>query len=175
MKVKQRFTKLSLRYLVGLICVTLFALYYINKGHTLNLHLIDEPIILCFFMALGIIMVFYSLYCIIYYSMALSINNFGITRVWFGIFKHSIKWSDFTIVQVATLRSFSWVDLKIETIVCSRIPIKYCSDPDGSLNNVINMEWALHKPNTVVTIFIDDLKSGQLEEFWSYVPERLKT
>ena len=71
MKVKQRFTKLSLRYLVGLICVTLFALYYINKGHTLNLHLIDEPIILCFFMALGIIMVFYSLYCIIYYNKLL--------------------------------------------------------------------------------------------------------
>ena len=39
---------------------------------------------------------------------------------------------------------------------------------------MIFINWLKRHPSQIIAIDLDFLKPGQYEEFWSYVPERLK-
>ncbi|MCR4710476.1 MAG: hypothetical protein K5653_09515 [Clostridiales bacterium] len=116
------------------------------------------------------------IYLLLYESKTLYINEDGIYVKWFGIIKVFCSWEDilFVITEKVSYLDF----LRIEPyyhIICSIIPIKKNTDEWlGSEFQCVYYKWLIRHPLKVIAIRISDFKEGQLEEFWSYVPERLK-
>lgn len=118
----------------------------------------------------------YLLYEIGYVTKTININNDTITFVIFKIIRVVIEWEEVNIVQICTIRertNYTYKDF--DAIVCSTIPIKMKEVPEGMhYKNVVLYDWISLHHKKVLGIYLNDLKPGQYEEFWSYVPERLK-
>ena len=175
MKVKQRFARQTIGNVIQLSILIALSYYFFNRA--LN-DIKDSNIYsLCIVLLLFIVVFTYGIYELGYNSRVILINDNGITQKWFGILTLNAKWLEFQYVKVDTLRSFYANSSEYKSIICSKIPIQYREVPVGNsgYKKVIDMMWPLLRPGKVVTVFVDDLKPGQYEEFWSYVPESLKT
>lgn len=104
-----------------------------------------------------------------------NINYEGISITWLGIIRVKYKWQTFSVIKIETLESFWGADFEEDSIICSIIPLnKKTSNKIGN-REVVDLGWIHMHPYKVVSILLKDLKPGQYEEFWSYVPEGLKT
>ena len=106
------------------------------------------------------------------------INYEGMWVIWLGFIKISYKWEEFQIIKTDTLVSFFGADFEENAIICSKLPLKKRDTHKGvskGYRMVVDLGWVHNHPFKVIAILLKDLKPGQNEEFWSYVPEGLKT
>ena len=149
-------------YLAGL-----YVWYAIKKGIDSNFYF------LCAILVIGCIL---FTYVVAYELKSYFVNEEGITVEWFA-WKHFFSWSELKYIRLETVYAYSKsISVEHNSIVCSKIPIKkrLLERDDGINYRVIDYEWLLRRPNKVFAIDLKFFKEGQLEEFWSYVPERLK-
>ena len=117
-----------------------------------------------------------QLYAIGFESKKYNIDNDGIKVTWLNVFKIVYKWSEFRVVRIETIKSFFAADFEEEAIVFSKKALKMRDMyNNNTYKKVIDLGWVQNHPYNVVTILLKDLHEGQLEEIWSYVPERFKT
>lgn len=163
MRVTER-NKESLFLIILLVLCMCLLIVYIIKTHT------DLLLVLIAAAPSSIII----LYTIGRFSKTFYIDNKGITVKWFGVIPIIYKWSEFECVQIETIVSLSINDNEEEAIICSKKHIIYSVDQSGDGRKVINF-WRIEtSPFSNVVIFLKYMNDSQLEEFWSYVPERLK-
>ncbi len=98
------------------------------------------------------------------------VNKEGIIVTWCYFIKSFVSWTDIKIVQIEKIQYNRLY--KYDYLICSKISIKwskfFVDKP------IIDADWLLYHPRKVIAIRLSDMTEGQLEEFWSYVPERLK-
>lgn len=101
------------------------------------------------------------------------INDIGVTIRWMGPFESNIKWTKVISICYETVKLRS---IEHNSIVVTKIPLKRINVSFGanSYYSAVDYDWLQMRPGKVIAIYLDDLKPGQHEEFWSYVPERLK-
>lgn len=99
----------------------------------------------------------------------------GICIKWFGVYNYLINWSEVKYIGYELVGERG---IEHKSIIVSKIPLKKIDilpfGANASHSNV-DYDWLAFRPHKVVAIYLEDLKEGQLEEFWSYVPERFKT
>lgn len=155
--------------------------------------IIHEVIILLFFMfaliysnakdweekTLGIILAWILAQVVFLYFFSFELRTYiiykdEITVKWLRIFNYHIDWSDIISVSYETVRILSGIEHS--SIVISKIPIKRIDLPVGinSYFVAVDYDWLQMRPGKAIAIYLEDLKPNQYEEFWSYVPERLK-
>ena len=116
------------------------------------------------------------LYHIGFESRKYIVDGVGICTVWFGIVQVVNKWEDYHLVKIETIKSFFAADFEEEAIVFSKIDLKMRDMyTNNTYKKVIELGWVHNHPYNVVTILLKDLHEDQLEEIWSYVPEKFKT
>ena len=98
----------------------------------------------------------------------------GVCIRWFGILNYLIKWTEINYIDINIVKLRG---IEHKAIILSKIPIKIIQVPfsANSYYSVVDYDWIQIRSSKVIAIYIEDLKPGQYEEFWSYVPERLKT
>lgn len=170
MIVKENHKKNLFAYLFVVFClmVMLIVGYYISRG--------ENYIDIIIFTLLIIPMSIYLLYKSSYVTKTIYINNKSISMKLFPIIKIEMDWGKIEYIQICTVRertNYTYKDF--DAIVCSTIPIKMKEVPEGMYyKNVVLYDWISLHHKKVLGIYLNDLKPGQYEEFWSYVPERLK-
>ena len=109
-----------------------------------------------------------------YEKKAINITNIGIYIKWNVFISFYYLWDDIQFVEEKNVTLYTnGVPKGHISIVCSCIPIKNSKIPIDDPFKVYT-QWIFIHSRNVFEIHIDDFKEGQLEEFWSYVPERLK-
>ena len=152
----------------------IFVWYMYKRG-------VDKSFFLfCIIVSLGII---YFTYIIAYELKSYYVSHDGITVEWFA-WKSFFSWSELRYVRlenvIAPIKSPNENNCMVirehNSIVCSKIPIKRrkLEIHESFDDYVIDYEWLLYRPQKAFAIDLKFFKEGQLEEFWSYVPERLK-
>ena len=92
---------------------------------------------------------------------------------WLNLFKFRYYWSEINYVEMEIVRIRGAIPIENDAIIFSKIPIKH---KKVFLDDYtyIDFDWIFNHSKKVFEIRLNDFKGGQLEEFWSYVPERLK-
>ena len=121
---------------------------------------------------------FIFLYLLFYELKIYYVNEDGIYVKWFGIIKIFCSWKNIKYISIDTvfyegggLRSAFY-----DYLICSKDKIQRKRRIQEEFNGhkVIKSAWLTRHPFKIIAIRISDFKEGQLEEFWSYVPDRLK-
>jgi len=114
------------------------------------------------------------LYTFAFELRAYIVCNNGICIKWFGVYNYLINWAEVKYIGYELVGERG---IEHKSIIVSKIPLKKIDilpfGANASHSNV-DYDWLAFRPHKVVAIYLEDLKEGQLEEFWSYVPERLK-
>lgn len=139
----------------------------------IDIFISDKNEAFVFIIILYIIAQSIGIYSLAYELRMFLVSNIGICVRWFGIIPYFFRWEE---IRVASIEPVKFRYLEYNAIIISKIPIRRFEVPYGSKSyaKYVNYEWLSNRPNKVIAIYIDDLKPGQYEEFWSYVPERLK-
>lgn len=174
MRLKQRFSRYALSMVIVLSLLLVLFIYGINEAHKNNRYLTDGTVASSLILLFVMLVAICFLYCIGYNSRILYINTKGIVQKWFGIITYNTSWSDIKYIRIEMILSQEWLDSGNEAIVCSKIPIKYKNKHAKGYKRVVDLAWALYRPGEIFILYLEDLKPGQYEEFWSYVPDRLK-
>lgn len=162
--------------IIGFLCLIagIFVWYMQKNG-------VDKSFFLfCVIVLLGII---YFTYIIAYELKSYYVSEEGITVEWFA-WKQFFNWSELRYVRlenvISPIKTSNANNVMVlreyNSIVCSKIPInrRKLEIHDGFSDHAIDYEWLLYRPHKVFAIDLKFFKEGQLEEFWSYVPDRLK-
>lgn len=98
----------------------------------------------------------------------------GIYVKWFGLLCYLLEWSEIKYIRIEIVKQKS---IENNSILVSKIPIKTKDYPIGinSYFYAVDYGWLVFRPSKVIAIYIDEMAPGQYEEFWSYVPEHLKS
>ena len=159
---------------IGLLILAQIIITILMGFCLLVLRIIDNRIIICivWYVFTQVVII----YLFAYESKSYYINNEGIYTKWVGK-TICLSWSNTSIVKIEKLLYVLALRTNpYDYIICSLIPIRKRRIEqvgDTSIHSVSH-EWVMIHPRKVVAIRVDDFKEGQLEEFWSYVPERLK-
>lgn len=96
--------------------------------------------------------------------------NNGIIVTWCGYINCFISWSEIILIHIEKIQYNGLY--KYDYLICSKIPIKrsnfFVNKP------IIDADWIFFNPRKVIAIRLSDMSEGQFEEFWTYVPDRLK-
>ena len=100
------------------------------------------------------------------------VDEQGISVIWFGRFKSRRDWESIRYLEKNTVQLVR-LSTSYEAMICSTIPIKkrWVSEVKG---NCVMANWPQEHPFRVIEIRADDMKPGQEEQFWRYVPDKLK-
>lgn len=160
------FMMLEMLFIAGLVYLIITYNLY-NSSNKYNSSTFVLVLCLCLIAQL------FTLYSIAFEKKTYYVCKDGIIINWLGI-KQLMKWSDIRYVRIITIRISGWQPIEHMAFVCTKVPLKTYSITEDNTYDVVDYDWCLLRPNKVVGIHIDDLKPGQYEEFWSYVPDRLK-
>ena len=129
---------------------------------------------LIFVLLLLIVASIHTYFHISYENRVISITKIGISIKWNVFVSFDYLWDDIHYVEKKNVILYTrGMPRGHIAIVCSCIPIKNPKIPIDEPFKVYT-EWIVFHSRNVFEIRMDDFKEGQLEEFWSYVPERLK-
>lgn len=118
-------------------------------------------------------------YSIGYKTKYYDIDESGICETWYGFIKVKFDWLKFVMVEETYIfnKGITRSDARpYKAIILSKMRIKKIDVPTGSYGytKMISINWLKRHPSQIIALDLDFLKPGQYEEFWSYVPERLK-
>lgn len=139
-----------------------------NRERDLAFYVLIIPDIICLISCLNMLG---------YEEETFYITEMGIYKKWAGLITCYFDWKEIQYVGIEYVAYIGRVNQIYDYIICSTVQIKNRYDLlkyDNHNIKAIKFEWLCHRPRKVVAIHLDDFKEGQLEEFWSYVPERLK-
>ena len=135
-----------------------------------NIKECKSKVIIISIFALSHLLIFVNL---VYHCKTYSVCSEGVFVKWLNIFKFRYYWSEINFIETGIVRIRGIIPIENDAIIFSKIPIKHNK---GFLDeySYIDSDWIFNHPKKVFEIRLNDFKEGQLEEFWSYVPERLK-
>ena len=167
MEVKVHKKKDTLGVIFGMAYVLFMLLLCVFKRYSYESFFL---IIICFLVLL------FAVYNISFDNKKIIINKEYIVVLLLGIIKIKYNWSDIKYLDVCQIKAYGAPTYTIQTgILCSKKTIKYYEITQECIyRNAVSYSWILLKPKSVILIWLNDLKPGQYEEFWSYVPDRLK-
>lgn len=154
--------------------IFLIIIFYYMGGH-IESTLLDDAIVLLSSAGIQVM----SVYNIGYKTKYYDIDGSGICETWYGFIKVKFEWSQFIIIEETYVynKGITYADARpYKAIILSKVCIKKIDVPTGSYGytKMIFINWIKRHPSQIIAIDLDFLKPGQYEEFWSYVPERLK-
>ena len=121
----------------------------------------------------GLIIQTFLVYCLGFELKAYKVCDNGIYVKWFGLLCYLLEWGEIKYIRIEIVKQKS---IENNSILVSKIPIKTNDYPRGinSYFSAVDNDWLALRPSKVIAIYIDEMNPDQYEEFWSYVPERLK-
>ena len=114
-----------------------------------------------------------------YFSIAnekktIKISEKGIVLKWNSFLERFYAWEKINYVKIELVAVPGLKTFEKEAILCSMIPIRYFHYFFDDSSCFVLLDWCDLHIRELAYFYTSDLKEGQLEEFWSYVPERLK-